>query len=88
MIAKLSPAAQEKIRILIEAGVFPNRAAAAAFLIEEGLKLQDQLFASIQFKLAQIDDINHEMLDFIERKTSEIKQIQADLKGLVNNNSS
>ncbi len=71
--------------MLVEAGVFADRAAAAAFLIQAGLSTQGELFESIRLKLSRIDAVNQEMLDCIERKTSEIKQLQADLKGLVKN---
>lgn len=83
MIVRVSPEAQKKIRILLEAGVFPSRAAAAAFLIHEGLATQDELFARVHLKLAEIESINRELLEYIERKREEIKGLQDDLKGLV-----
>lgn len=83
MIVKVSPVAQKKLKTLVEAGVFADRAAAAAFLIQAGLSKQGELLESVRAKLSQIDAINQEMLDCIERKTSEIKQLQADLRGLV-----
>lgn len=87
VIVKLSPKAQEKIRTLIEAQVFPTRAAAAAFFIEEGLSVQGLLFEAVRNRLSQIEKLNQEMLDFIEQKSYEIKQVQSDLKGLVKNGS-
>src|SRR6266545_4381506 len=37
---KISPAAQEKVDQLVAAGIFRNRAEAAGFLVEEGIKTQ------------------------------------------------
>ncbi|HEU0251622.1 MAG TPA: hypothetical protein VFR12_01235, partial [Pyrinomonadaceae bacterium] len=37
---KISPEAQEKLEALVQAGVFRNRAEAAGFLIDEGIKTQ------------------------------------------------
>src|SRR3954465_472222 len=41
---KISPEAQDKLEQLVQAGVFRNRAEAAGFLIDEGIKTQAPLF--------------------------------------------
>src|SRR5881296_10356 len=51
---KVSPAAQEKVDQLVAAGIFRNRAEAAGFLVEEGIKTQSALFERVQQKLAEI----------------------------------
>src|SRR5258705_1718926 len=51
---KVSPEAQEKLEQLVQAGVFRSRAAAAGYLIDEGIKTQSALSESDQQKLAVI----------------------------------
>ena len=46
---KISPEAQEKLEQLVQAGVFRNRAEAAGFLIDEGIRTQAALF-SLRYK--------------------------------------
>ena len=41
---KVSPETQEKLEQLVQSGIFRNRAEAAGFLIEEGIKTQAALF--------------------------------------------
>src|SRR2546428_30396 len=52
---KISPAAQEKVEQLVQAGIFRNRAEAAGFLIDEGIKTQAALFEHVEQKLAEIE---------------------------------
>ena len=40
----------KKLHMLVESGLFRSRSESAAFLIEEGLKTQDSLFAKISTK--------------------------------------
>src|SRR3954464_8618021 len=47
---KLSHEAQERLEQLVQAGVFRSRAEAAAFLIDEGIKAQTELFARVSTK--------------------------------------
>ena len=52
---KISPEAQDKLEQLVQAGVFRNRAEAAGFLIDEGIKTQAALFGRVEQKLAEIE---------------------------------
>jgi Arc/MetJ-type ribon-helix-helix transcriptional regulator len=67
---KVSPEAQEKLEQLVQAGVFRNRAEAAAFLIDEGIKTQSALFDRVQQKLAEIERLRAELRGMINEKPS------------------
>ncbi len=58
---KISPPAQEKVDQLVQAGIFRNRAEAAGFLVEEGIKTQSALFERVQQKLAEIERLRAEL---------------------------
>ena len=64
---KVSQEAQEKLEQLVQAGVFRSRAEAAAFLIDEGIRVQtkDGLF------------------DRVREKLSEIERLRAELRGMI-----
>src|SRR5438128_11453707 len=62
---KVSHEAQEKLEQLVQAGVFRNRAEAAAFLIDEGIKTQAALFDRVQQKLAEIERLRAELRGMI-----------------------
>ena len=65
---KVSPEAQEKIDQLVQAGIFRNRAEAAGFLIEEGIKTQSALFERVQQKLAEIERLRAELRGMVNEK--------------------
>jgi Arc/MetJ-type ribon-helix-helix transcriptional regulator len=58
---KVSAEAQDKLEQLVQAGVFRNRAEAAAFLIDEGIKTQAALFDRVQQKLSEIERLRAEL---------------------------
>jgi Arc/MetJ-type ribon-helix-helix transcriptional regulator len=65
---KISPEAQEKLENLVQAGVFRNRAEAAGFLIDEGIKTQSALFERVQQKLGEIERLRAELRDMINER--------------------
>jgi Arc/MetJ-type ribon-helix-helix transcriptional regulator len=65
---KVSPEAQEKLEQLVQAGVFRNRAEAAGFLIDEGIKTQAALFGRVEQKLAEIERLRAELRGMINEK--------------------
>jgi Arc/MetJ-type ribon-helix-helix transcriptional regulator len=67
---KVSPEAQEKLEQLVQAGVFHNRAEAAGFLIDEGIKTQSALFERVEQKLAEIERLKAELRGLINEKPS------------------
>ena len=66
---KVSPEAQDKLEQLVQAGVFRNRAEAAGFLIDEGIKTQSALFERVKQKLAEIERLRAELRGLIAMKT-------------------
>jgi Arc/MetJ-type ribon-helix-helix transcriptional regulator len=67
---KISPEAQDKLEQLVQAGVFRNRAEAAGFLIEQGIKTQTALFERVKQKLAEIERLRAELRGLIADKTA------------------
>ncbi len=65
---KVSPAAQEKVDQLVAAGIFRNRAEAAGFLVEEGIKTQAALFERVQQKLAEIERLRAELRGLVNER--------------------
>ena len=65
---KISPSAQEKVDQLVQAGLFRNRAEAAGFLVEEGIKTQSALFERVQQKLAEIERLRAELRGMVNEK--------------------
>ena len=65
---KISPEAQDKLEQLVQAGVFRNRAEAAGFLIEEGMRTQAALFERVRQKLAEIERLRAELRGLIVDK--------------------
>ncbi len=65
---KISPEAQDKLEQLVQAGVFRNRAEAAGFLIDEGIKTQAPLFGRVELKLAEIERLRAELRGMINEK--------------------
>jgi Arc/MetJ-type ribon-helix-helix transcriptional regulator len=65
---KVSPAAQEKVDQLVAAGIFRNRAEAAGFLVDEGIKTQSALFDRLQQKLAEIERLRAELRGMVNER--------------------
>ncbi len=67
---KVSHEAQDSLEQLVQAGVFRSRADAAAFLIDEGIKAQHELFDRVRQKLAEIERLRAELRGMINEKPS------------------
>ncbi len=67
---KISPEAQDKLEQLVQAGVFRNRAEAAGFLIDEGIRTQAALFGRVEQKLAEIERLRAELRGLINEKSA------------------
>jgi hypothetical protein len=67
---KVSPGAQEKVEQLVAAGIFKNRAEAAGFLVEEGIKTQAALFERVQQKLAEIERLRAELRGMVGERSA------------------
>jgi len=57
--------ANRKLTMLVDAGLFKSRSESAAFLINEGIKRQEELFAKIAAKMTEIDKIRGELQGII-----------------------
>jgi len=67
---KVSPLAQEKVDQLVAAGIFRNRAEAAGFLVDEGIKTQAALFERVQQKLAEIERLRAELRGMVNERSA------------------
>lgn len=63
---KVSPDAQDKLDALVQAGVFESKAEAAAYLIEQGIKAEAQLFDVVQQKLSEIERLRSELRHLVK----------------------
>jgi len=61
VLVRLSESSSDSIDTLVSAGIFKGRADAAAFLIDEGIKAQTELFQRIQDKLGEIERLRQEL---------------------------
>lgn len=67
---RITEEANEKLKMLVDSGIYKSRSESAAFLIDEGIKHQEELFNKIQDKLDAIEQIRDELKDIIsEDKT-------------------
>ena len=64
---KVSHEAQERLEQLVQAGVFRSRAEAAAFLIDEGIKSQHELFDRVSLKLSEIERLRAELRGMVSK---------------------
>jgi hypothetical protein len=64
---KVSHEAQERLEQLVQASVFRTRADAAAFLIDEGIKAQHELFDRVSLKLSEIERLRAELRGMIAK---------------------
>src|SRR6266446_5878948 len=65
---KVSHNAQEKLDQLVHGGVFRSRAEAAAFLIDEGIKVQTALFERVEQKLSEIERLRAELRGIVNNQ--------------------
>src|SRR5438477_11340572 len=68
LAVKVSQDAQKKLGQLVQAGVFGTRAEAAAFLIDEAIRVQGPLFERVEQKLAEIERLRAELRGLVGEK--------------------
>ncbi len=66
---RITEEANEKLKMLVDSGIHKSRSESAAFLIDEGIKHQEELFSKIQDKLDAIERIRDELKDIISEDT-------------------
>ncbi|HEB36584.1 hypothetical protein LCGC14_1362050 [marine sediment metagenome] len=65
---RVNDESKEKLRMLVDVGLFRSRSEGAAFLIQEGIKSQEALFAKISTKIKKIDKIKDELKDIVSEE--------------------
>lgn len=65
---RVNDVANNKLTKLVDAGLFKSRSESAAFLIEEGIKSQANLFGKIATKMEKIEKIKEELKDIISQE--------------------
>ena len=65
---RVNDESKEKLRMLVDVGLFKSRSESAAFLIQEGIKNQEALFAKISTKLKKIDKIKDELKNIVSEE--------------------
>lgn len=68
---RVNDEANQKLAMLVEAGLFKSRSESAAFLIDEGIKQQEALFKRIDKKMDQITRLKDELKEIIKDEVSE-----------------
>jgi hypothetical protein len=61
VLLRLSEVSSDALDTLVTAGIFKNRAEAAAFLVDEGIKAQAPLFQRVREKLSEIERLRDEL---------------------------
>lgn len=65
---RVNDESNEKLNMLVEAGLFKSRSESAAFLIQEGIKNQEPLFSKMLAKLKQIEKIKKELKNIVSQE--------------------
>ncbi len=65
---RVNDESNEKLRMLVDVGLFRSRSESAAFLIHEGIKSQEALFAKISTKLKKIDKIKEKVKNIVSEE--------------------
>jgi len=65
---RVNDESNKKLGMLVEAGLFKSRSESAAFLIQEGIKRQESLFAKISSKLEKMDKIREELKNIVSEE--------------------
>jgi Arc/MetJ-type ribon-helix-helix transcriptional regulator len=61
VMVRVNDEALKKIDALAQSGIFKSRSEAAAFLISEGVKAQEELFQRIEQKIGEIERLKSEL---------------------------
>jgi Arc/MetJ-type ribon-helix-helix transcriptional regulator len=72
---RVNEESNEKLSMLVDVGLFKSRSESAAFLIQEGIKSQEALFAKISTKLKKIEKIKSELKDIISEEIESEKTL-------------
>lgn len=73
MTIRVTDEANKKLNMLVDAGIFKSRSESAAYLIEEGIKHQENLFNKISEKLETIEKLKDELKDIASEEMTDDK---------------
>jgi Arc/MetJ-type ribon-helix-helix transcriptional regulator len=65
-MVRVNDEALKRLDELVQSGIFKSRSESAAFLISEGVRAQEALFARIAEKISEIERLRSELKTIIE----------------------
>jgi Arc/MetJ-type ribon-helix-helix transcriptional regulator len=65
VMVRVNDESLRQLDALVQSGIFKSRSEAAAFLISEGIKAQEPLFARIAERIKEIERLRSELKDII-----------------------
>jgi Arc/MetJ-type ribon-helix-helix transcriptional regulator len=65
VMVRVNDESLKQLDALVQSGIFKSRSEAAAFLISEGIKAQEPLFARIAERIKEIERLRSELKDII-----------------------
>ncbi len=65
---RVTDEANRKLSMLVEAGLFKSRSESASFLIEEGIKQQEDLFRRIGSKMEEIERLRADLKNIVSEE--------------------
>ena len=71
VMVRVNDESLKRLDELVQSGIFKSRSESAAFLISEGVKAQEALFARITEKISEIERLRSELKTIIEPKDSQ-----------------
>ncbi len=68
---RVNDESNQRMNMLVDAGLFKSRSESAAFLIQEGIRGREDLFAKIEGKLKKMDKIKDELRSIVSEEMDE-----------------
>ena len=68
---RVNDESNQKMNMLVDAGLFKSRSESAAFLIQEGIRSREDLFKKIEGKLKKMDKIKEELKSIVSEEMEE-----------------
>ncbi len=71
MTIRVNDESNQKMNMLVDAGLFKSRSESAAFLIQEGIKRREDLFKKIEGKLQKMEKLREELKSIVSEEMDE-----------------
>jgi Arc/MetJ-type ribon-helix-helix transcriptional regulator len=68
---RINDESNQRMNMLVDAGLFKSRSESAAFLIQEGIRRREDLFEKIEGKLKKMEEIKEELKTIVSREMGE-----------------